>query len=94
MLEIRGLEPNKFNQKMFLELLQQSISTKEWMVEGIYESRAKDYANPFRKMVYDTKKEMEKVVGRIEDNTFIQQQLKELDQFKKKVKEVIKKMQV
>jgi hypothetical protein len=45
-------------------------------------------------MVYDTKKEMNKVLGKLEDNTFIQQQLKDLDAFKKDVKEVIKKMQL
>ena len=45
------------------------------MCKGIYESREKDYTNPFRKMVYDTKKEMNKVLGKLEDNTFIQQQL-------------------
>jgi hypothetical protein len=42
-----------------------------WMVKGIYESRAKDYANPFRRMVYESQKEMEKVVGRLKDNAFI-----------------------
>jgi hypothetical protein len=62
------------------------------MCKGIYESREKDYTNPFRKMVYDTKKEMEKVIGKIEDNTFILQQLKELDVYKKEVKGIIKQM--
>jgi hypothetical protein len=37
---------------------------------------------------------MNKVLGKLEDNTFIQQQLKDLDAFKKDVKEVIKKMQL
>jgi hypothetical protein len=41
-------------------------------------------------MVYDTKEEMNKVLGRLEDNTFIQQQLKEMDNFKSRVKEVSK----
>ena len=63
------------------------------MSKGIYESREKDYTNPFRKMVYETKKEMDKVIGKIEDNTFIQQQLGDLDKFKKRVKDVIKKVQ-
>ena len=41
------------------------------MFEGIYESRAKDYQNKFKKMVYDNDEEMEEVVGSIEDNAFI-----------------------
>jgi hypothetical protein len=31
---------------------------------------------------------MEKVIGKIEDNSFIQEQFAELDTFKKKVKEL------
>jgi len=34
------------------------------------------------------------VIGKIEDNTFLQQQLGELDTFKKEVKEIIKKLQL
>jgi hypothetical protein len=90
MLEIHNLKSAAFTKKIFLQLLQQSIVTKEWMVKGIYESRAKDYANPFRKMVYDTQKEMEKVVGSLKDNVFIRQQREELIQFKKQVTAITK----
>jgi hypothetical protein len=55
------------------------------MVKGIYDSRAKDYYNDFRKMVYETRKEMEKVIGKLEDNSFINQQVDELKQFKKTI---------
>jgi hypothetical protein len=61
------------------------------MSKRIYESRAKDYSNPFRKMVYENKGEMDSVMGKIEDNQFIQDQLKELDVFKKTVKSLEKK---
>ncbi|MEP7372447.1 MAG: DUF4954 family protein [Chitinophagaceae bacterium] len=90
MLEICNLKPGAFTKKNFLQLLQQSIVTKEWMVKGIYESRAKDYANPFRKMVYDTQKEMEKVVGSLKENVFIRLQREELVQFKKQVAAITK----
>ena len=42
-------------------------------------------------MVYDTNEEMNKVMGRLEDNSFIQQQLADLDEMKMLVKAVIKK---
>ena len=70
--------------------MQESLATREWMVKGIYESRAKDYHNEFRKMVYETKKEMEKVIGKLEDNVFIRQQLEEIKQFRKKLNSAIK----
>lgn len=71
--------------KILLRLLDESIHTKEWMTRGIYESRAKDYRNPFRKMVYDTEAEMEKVIGKLKDNSFILQQQEELKEYKKQV---------
>lgn len=90
LLEIQNLKPGAFTRKIFLQLLQQSVTTKEWMVKGIYESRAKDYANPFRKMVYETQKEMEKVVGSLKENSFIRQQREELVQYKKQVAAIAK----
>ena len=69
-----------------------AIATKEWMYKGIYDSKAKDYSNPFRKMVYETNTEMNNVLGKLEDNTFIQEQLAELDALKKQVKASIKKL--
>ena len=94
LLEVLNITSKQFTAAVFKNVLQNAVEIKEWMCKGIYESREKDYTNPFRKMVYDTKKEMEKVIGKIEDNTFIQQQLGELDTFKKKVKAVIKKMEL
>ena len=64
------------------------------MCKGIYDSRAKDYSNPFRKMVYETNEEMNKVLGRLEDNSFIQQQMGALDELKKEVKSVVRKLKL
>ena len=55
LLEIINILPGSFDKKIFKSLVQQSLATREWMVKGIYNSRAKDYHNPFRKMVYETK---------------------------------------
>ncbi|MGZ8558364.1 MAG: DUF4954 family protein [Chitinophagaceae bacterium] len=94
MLGILLISPAAFTKKLFLELLKQSVATKEWMVKGIYESRAKDYASPFRQMVYDTEQEMEKVIGKLKDNAFIQQQQEELVQFKKRVAAISKNFNI
>ncbi|MEP6674634.1 MAG: DUF4954 family protein [Ferruginibacter sp.] len=94
LLEILNITPKQFTPVFFKTLLQQFITTKEWMSKGIYDSREKDYSNPFRKMLYDTTGEMNKVVGKLEDNVFIQQQYAELDEMKMKVKAIIKKMKL
>ncbi len=92
LLEILQISPRQFTAALFKDLLTQSIKTKEWMCKGIYDSRAKDYSNPFRKMLYETAEEMNKVIGKLEDNVFIQQQLGELDEMKKKVKSIQRKI--
>lgn len=56
------------------QLLTSSVRTRRWMVEGIYNSRAKDYSNPFRLMMYENRKELEKVTGSLADNPFILQE--------------------
>lgn len=91
LLEVARIKPEKFSKKIFHQLLRDAITTKEWMTKNIYDSRAKDYQNEFRKMVYDNEKEMEKVIGKLKDNAFINQQQEELKQFKKQVLGIIKR---
>lgn len=92
LLEILNITPKQFTPALFRQLLQEALDTKEWMCKGIFNSRAKDYSSPFRKMVYDTNEEMNNVMGRLEDNSFIQQQVAEFEAMKKQVKSLLKKI--
>ncbi|RXK85351.1 DUF4954 family protein [Filimonas effusa] len=86
---ITGLTLKKLSPEDVAQLLGGLVNTQSWMSNGIYESRAKDYDNTFRKMVYDTKEEMDLVMGKLEDNSFIHQQkqlLAELEQRIQKIK--------
>jgi hypothetical protein len=85
LLKVYGVHLKKATPVQVQQFLQQALATKTWMVEGIYDSRAKDYRNPFRKMVYDTNAEMNKVLGKLEDNTFIKQEKASLEQYKKTI---------
>lgn len=89
LLEILKLTPRRFTKKVFLQLLQQSMLTKEWMTNAIYQSRAKDYQNPFRQMVYSSEQEMDKVIGKLKDNNFIAGQQAETAGFCKKTAALI-----
>jgi hypothetical protein len=91
LLEIENITAKQFTPRVFTDLLERSVATKTWMSKEIYTSRAKDYTNPFRKMVYETREEMNAVVGRLEDNQFIQDQLAEADAYKKLAKSLQKK---
>jgi hypothetical protein len=89
LLEILNITTKQFNAELFKDLLQQTIATKQWMTEGILKSREKDYTNPYRKMVYENNNEMNKVIGKLEDNSFIQGQFEGLEEFKGMVKGII-----
>lgn len=89
LLEILNITSDKIDKPFFKQLLQEAVDTKEWITEGIYRSRAKDYKNPFRKMVYESQAEMEAVNGKLADNTFIKLQEEEMAMYKKRVKQLI-----
>jgi len=87
---VSGVTVQKMGAETFGNMLASAIATKEWMTEAIYQSRAKDYANPFRKITYSTEKEMDEVVGKLEDNSFIKQQREGLENYKKQIKNLLK----
>jgi Domain of unknown function (DUF4954) len=89
---VLGIDLKKQTSSALQSLFDQTIATKEWMVKGIYDSRAKDYINPFRQMVYSGPKEMNKVLGKLEENSFIQQEVEALAVFKKQVKALVKNL--
>jgi signal peptidase I len=89
LLEINKLTPKKFNKKLFKTFLDQAVATREWMTKAIYDSRAKDFHNDFRKMVYTSQKQMDKVLGKLDENSFIKQQADDFLQFKKQVNTLV-----
>ncbi len=89
--EAQGISLKRGGRTALKDLLMQSITTKEWMTKGIYSSRAKDYSNPFRKMVYDSPEEMNIVIGSLQDNSFIRQEKLALTQYRKEVEKIILK---
>lgn len=88
--KVSGCNLAKMDIDLFRKLLISAVSTKEWMMEAIYASRAKDYSNAFRKMPYDNQEEMDAVVGKFEENSFIRQQSEELKKYKKEVEFYLK----
>ncbi|MDH5826741.1 DUF4954 family protein [Sphingobacterium faecium] len=89
LLEITGESAETLNVEVIKSWLIEAIEHKRWMVKEIYESRAKDYQNPFRNMVYNSTEERDVVVGSLEDNSFILQQRQELIDFEMSVGNLI-----
>lgn len=81
-----------WNNAFIKNLITESIYTQKWIFEEIYNSRRKDYANPFRQMVYEDTAEMDKVVGKLKDNSFIQKEKKTLEDYIAKAEKVLQKL--
>jgi hypothetical protein len=86
---VAGISLRKEGPEALGHLLRQSVATREQLVKEIYESRAKDYTNPFRKMVYESPEEMNAVVGKLQDNSFIRQEKEALKQYRKEVEHIV-----
>ncbi len=85
LLEIENINVQHVNNNMINQWLDRAIAIKTSIVNRIIESREKDYTNPFRKMIYDSDDEMNKVIGSFDDNSFVQQQQQSLKQFRQKI---------
>lgn len=91
--ELDNITVKQFSPEYFIELLKKAVTTKTWMSREIHDSRAKDYKNMYRKMVYENDEEMDAVIGKIEDNQFVQQEIKALELFKNEVQAIIDQIQ-
>ncbi len=94
LLEVLNITFKQFTPALFKKLLEETVATKQWMADGIFKSREKDYTNAFRKMVYDNNEEMNQVLGKLEDNSFLQSQYEALENFKEKIKDIEKKLKL
>jgi 23S rRNA maturation mini-RNase III len=85
---------SKLSAAQFINWLDTYLEIKTDITARIQNTRAKDYSNPFRKMVYENEAEMNAVVGALEDNGFINDQTKALDKLKTKLTEIKKQLKV
>lgn len=81
LLEVEQITLNDIDSQRLKNWIIEVKGTKKWMVESVESSRKKDYTNPFRKLMYDSQEELDKVLGKFEDNEFIKDQKAELRDF-------------
>lgn len=90
LLELMQIDLNSINTNILKNWITEAKDTKKWMVESIESSRKKDYTNPFRKLIYDSKEELDEVLGKFEDNEFIKDQKVEFCVFNDKMDNISK----
>ncbi len=82
------LGTSSLTKKQWHKLLDRAVSIQELIRDRVYESRQKDYDNPFRQATYRNLDEMYAAIGTVEDNSFIQQVQKDTESFKKRINEI------
>jgi len=73
LLELQGCDLHSVTEDNWQQWLEDCISIQQKIERRTLASRDKDYQNPFRKLTYDTEAEMEAVLGKVADNSFIHQ---------------------
>ncbi len=88
LFEIKNIQPKEISREKINEWLDEAVSIQSSITERIKQSRKKDYINSFRKMIYGSETEMDNVIGSFDDNSFIKQKQKELEEFKGYIKKI------
>jgi hypothetical protein len=89
-LERLGTAPESLMHASVIEsLAKELIDLRSSITRGIRNARAKDYQNPFRRMMYDTETEMNKVIGPLEDNSFLQHEENALKSYTRNIRTLV-----
>ena len=91
MYRLQNVSEENIDVHFIKSILYKTLEIKEWITQQVFESKAKDHENPFRAMVYNSKEEMESVVGKLDDNSFINEQKAEVEKFRALVQQLIEK---
>ncbi|TWF39038.1 uncharacterized protein DUF4954 [Chitinophaga polysaccharea] len=89
LLDIKEVSLKDLTPALLAEWMNETTRTMEWITIQIKRSREKDYKNPFRRLAYESEKEMNAVVGSLENNSFIHQTITDLESYKEKVHQII-----
>lgn len=90
--QVSGINLKKDTSDSVKDLLRKSIGTKQWITDCIFKSREKDYSSTFRTMMYDNQQEMDNVLGKLDENTFINQENNALTNYKKTVRTIERRL--
>ncbi|HOF00313.1 MAG TPA: DUF4954 family protein [Spirochaetota bacterium] len=78
-----------FTEEDLKKLFEDAVLIKKFIYSACYDVKKKDYADSYRKMLYDNEEEMIAVIGDIKDNDFLIYLEKETGEFENAVKNFI-----
>ncbi|MDR1106378.1 MAG: DUF4954 family protein [Treponema sp.] len=77
----------------FIKETEAAVEIKKRMTREVYETRAKDFTDPYRLITYRNRAEMNAVAGRPEQNAFVEYARKDFLQFEKTAENTMKRLE-
>ena len=77
LLWLHGVTTDQLDEATWNEWVGQAGKTNDEIIAKTRNNRQKDYENPFRQMMYTSQEDMDAVLGKLEDNSFIIEMEKE-----------------
>ncbi len=84
-------ETEMLSRTQWLDALRQSVAIQELICRRVYDSRKKDFDNPFRQATYRHLEEMTAAIGTVQDNEFVRLVQEQTEQYKQQVERLLKK---
>lgn len=82
---------NKPSTEMWDRFLKTAVAIQRQISRRVYQSRRKDYENPFRIATYRNTDEMAAAIGTVDDNSFIKRVADETTEFNRLVNQLLKR---
>ncbi|HEX5552839.1 MAG TPA: DUF4954 family protein [Chitinophagaceae bacterium] len=92
LIDIQEVPHQAIDSVLLGKWIEESVGVSEWMQKQVENSRSKDYKNPFRTMVYDNKKQMENVIGKLSDDSFIAHTRSQTSRYKEIAGRILKSL--
>lgn len=91
LLQAEGAAPGGPDSAAWSGFLTEAVRLQELVRDRVYQSRKKDYDNPFRIATYRNPDEMNAALGTIDENQFVLQVREETEEFRRRVATVIER---
>lgn len=82
------LQTDNLSEEAWNETLDKAVEIQQFICNQVYESRKKDYENPYRNATFRNEEEKIAVIGTIDETSFVKQIIEETEQFIALVKEI------
>lgn len=90
LMSLQDLWASPLSKALWEKSLKEAERIQRYILEGVMNSRRKDYENPFRKATFRNAEEQKAVVGNLEENPFVQLVKEETRRFMERIGKVRK----